>query len=48
MKLLLTSAGVKNRSIHEALVEMLDRPIAESTALAIPTLPTGTPRSAQS
>ena len=37
MKLLLTSAGVKNQSIHNALVEMLGKPIAESNALCIPT-----------
>ncbi|HVN61193.1 MAG TPA: hypothetical protein VMT59_08005, partial [Gaiellaceae bacterium] len=37
MKLLLTSAGVKNTSIHDALVELLDKPIAESSALCIPT-----------
>ena len=37
MKLLLTSAGIKNQSIHNALVEMLGKPIAEATALCIPT-----------
>ncbi|HEX5849063.1 MAG TPA: Type 1 glutamine amidotransferase-like domain-containing protein [Rubrobacter sp.] len=37
MRLLLTSAGVKNASIHEALGEMLARPIAEAHALCIPT-----------
>lgn len=37
MKLLLTSAGIKNTSIHNALVELLGKPIAESTALCIPT-----------
>jgi dipeptidase E len=37
MKLLLTSAGIKNPSIHDALVGMLGKPIAESTALCIPT-----------
>lgn len=37
MKLLLTSAGVKNVSIHDALVQMLGKPIAESDALCIPT-----------
>jgi dipeptidase E len=35
--LLLTSAGIKNTSIHDALVELLGKPIAESTALCIPT-----------
>ena len=37
MKLLLTSAGIKNASIHDALVELLGKPIAESHALVIPT-----------
>ena len=37
MKLLLTSAGIKNPSINDALVEMLGKPIAESSALCIPT-----------
>ena len=37
MKLLLTSGGVSNPSIRGALVEMLGKPIAESTALCIPT-----------
>jgi dipeptidase E len=37
MKLLLTSAGIKNASIHEALVELIGKPIAESAALCIPT-----------
>jgi dipeptidase E len=37
MKLLLTSAGVKNASIQEALVGLLGKPIAESNALCIPT-----------
>jgi len=37
MKLLLTSAGIKNASIHKALVDMLDKPIGESNALCIPT-----------
>jgi dipeptidase E len=37
MKLLLTSAGVKNTSIHDALVDLLGKPIAESDALCIPT-----------
>ena len=43
MKLLLTSAGVKNPSIHEALVELLDKPVAESSALCIPTAMYGHP-----
>jgi len=37
MKFLLTSAGVKNASIHNALLDLLDKPIAESNALCIPT-----------
>lgn len=37
MKLLLTSAGIKNASIHNALVDLLGKPIAESSALCIPT-----------
>jgi dipeptidase E len=37
VKLLLTSAGIANTSIHNALVELLGRPIADSTALFIPT-----------
>jgi dipeptidase E len=37
MKLLLTSGGIKNKSIHDALVNMLDKPIAECNALCIPT-----------
>ena len=37
MKLLLTSAGIKNKSIHDALVDLLGKPIAESSALFIPT-----------
>ncbi|MBL0385127.1 Type 1 glutamine amidotransferase-like domain-containing protein [Tumebacillus sp. ITR2] len=37
MKLLLTSAGIKNKSIHDALVDMLGKPIEECNALCIPT-----------
>ena len=37
MRLLLTSAGVRNASIHRALVDLLGKPIAESSALCIPT-----------
>ncbi len=37
MKLLLTSAGVKNPSIRDALVDLLGKPIADSNALCIPT-----------
>ena len=37
MRFLLTSAGIKNASIHDALVDLLGRPIAEASALCIPT-----------
>jgi dipeptidase E len=37
MKLLLTSAGIKNPSIHSALLDLLGKPIEESSALAITT-----------
>jgi dipeptidase E len=37
MKLLLTSAGVKNASIHDALLGLLGKPITEAHALCIPT-----------
>ncbi|TAK01825.1 MAG: peptidase E [Chloroflexota bacterium] len=37
MKLLLTSAGIRNPSIHDALLDLLGKPIAEATALCIPT-----------
>ena len=37
MKLLLTSAGIKNTSIRDALVDLLGKPIAQSNALCIPT-----------
>src|ERR1700752_552928 len=37
MRLLLTSAGISNPSIHHALVDLLGKPIAESNALFIPT-----------
>lgn len=43
MKLLLTSAGVTNKTIHNALIEMLGKPIADSTALCIPTAMYGHP-----
>ena len=44
MKLLLTSAGIKNPSIHNALVNLLGKPIAESNALCIPTAGYGHPQ----
>jgi dipeptidase E len=37
LKLLLTSAGIKNASIREALVDLLGKPISEASALCIPT-----------
>lgn len=37
MKLLLTSAGISNTSIRNALVDLLGKPIEQSTALFIPT-----------
>ncbi|WP_433732037.1 Type 1 glutamine amidotransferase-like domain-containing protein [Actinoplanes sp. CA-051413] len=37
MKFLLTSSGIGNPSISDALVDLLGKPIAESTALFIPT-----------
>jgi len=44
MKYLLTSAGIKNASIHDALVGLLRKPIAESNALCIPTAGYGHPQ----
>lgn len=48
MRLLLTSAGIKNTSINRALVDLLGKPIAEADALCIPTAtyPMGGPASA--
>ncbi|WP_151736053.1 Type 1 glutamine amidotransferase-like domain-containing protein [Paenibacillus tengchongensis] len=43
MKLLLTSAGINNKSIHDALIDMLGKPIADSNALCIPTAMYGHP-----
>jgi dipeptidase E len=37
MKLLLTSAGLSNTSIHNALVDLLGKPISEANALFVPT-----------
>ena len=37
MRLLLTSSGISNASISDALVDLLGKPIAESSALFIPT-----------
>ncbi|MCU1589983.1 MAG: Peptidase [Frankiales bacterium] len=43
MKLLLTSAGVRNASIRQALVELLGKPISDANALCIPTAMYGHP-----
>jgi dipeptidase E len=43
MKLLLTSAGIKNASIHEALLGLLGKPIGDADALCIPTACYGHP-----
>jgi dipeptidase E len=43
MKLLLTSGGIKNPTINDALVGMLGKPIAECNALFIPTAQYGHP-----
>ena len=43
MKLLLTSGGITNKSIQDALVDMLKKPIADSNALCIPTAMYGHP-----
>jgi dipeptidase E len=37
MKLLLTSSGISNPSINDALVGLLGKPVAESSALFVPT-----------
>src|SRR5262249_36526926 len=44
MKYLLTSAGIKNTSIHNALIDLLGKPIAECSALCIPTAGYGHPQ----
>lgn len=43
MKLLLTSGGVTNPTIHAALVDLLGKPVEESHALCIPTAQWGHP-----
>ncbi len=43
VKLLLTSGGVTNPSIHEALVDLLGKPVEEARALCIPTAQWGHP-----
>ena len=37
MKFLLTSAGIRNPGIHQALLDLLGKPVAESSALCIST-----------
>ena len=43
MRMLLTSAGIKNASIHDALVGLLGKPIGDCGALCIPTAAYGHP-----
>jgi len=43
MKLLLTSGGVTNPSIHSALLQLLGKPISECSALCVPTAQWGHP-----
>jgi len=43
VKLLLTSGGVTNPTIHTALVDMLGRPVEECHALVVPTAQWGAP-----
>src|SRR5690606_11897914 len=43
MKYLLTSAGIRNPSIHTALLDLLGKPTAECNALCIPTAGYGHP-----
>ena len=43
MKLLLTSGGITNASIRQALVELLGKPIEEADALFVPTAQWGQP-----
>ncbi len=43
MRFLLTSAGIKNASIRNALIDLLGKPIAECSALCIPTALYGHP-----
>jgi dipeptidase E len=37
MRALLTSSGIKNNSIHDALVDLLGKPVSEANALFVPT-----------
>src|SRR5438128_1166595 len=43
MKLLLTSAGIKNPTIQNTLIELLGKPIADSNAVCIPPATDGPP-----
>jgi dipeptidase E len=43
VKFLLCSSGISNPSIHAALVELVGKPIAEASALCIPTAGSGGP-----
>jgi dipeptidase E len=43
MKLLLTSGGAMSASIHDALIDLLRKPIAKSTALGVRTGEWGRP-----
>jgi dipeptidase E len=43
MKLLLTDSGIRNASIQDALVDLLGKPVAEASALCIPTAGYGGP-----
>jgi dipeptidase E len=43
MRLLLTSAGIRNASIHDALLDLLGKPISECSALCITTAIYGHP-----
>jgi dipeptidase E len=44
VKLLLTSGGITNPSIEQALIDLLGKPIADTKALCIPTAQWGHPR----
>jgi dipeptidase E len=44
LRLLLTSAGIKNASIEDALVDLLGKPIEDCSALCIPTAQYGHPQ----
>ena len=44
MNYLLTSAGIKNASIYDALLDLLGKPVAEASALCTPTAMYGHPQ----